>query len=149
MDTQEKYKVYVNTAFMPGVAFAPAPYCYRCPFKLYNPEECGIACAEYLEDVIKYQTSDNVAFFIAEPVMGEGGIIVPPANYFKVIKKILDHHNILFIADEVQSGFGRTGAMFAIEHYGTEPDIMVMPKAKHRPLPKQKRFDRRCSRTES
>ena len=114
--------------YMPGVAFAPAPYCYRCPFKLYNPEECGMACGEYLEDVIKYQTSDNVAFFIAEPIMGEGGIIVPPLNYFKVIKEILDHHNILFIADEVQSGFGRTGEMFAIEHYGIEPDIMVMAK---------------------
>ena len=114
--------------YMPGVAFAPAPYCYRCPFKLYNPERCNMACAEYLEDVIKYQTSENVAFFIAEPVMGEGGIIVPPQKYFITTDQILSHYGALFIADEVQSGFGRTGQMFAIEHYGVEPDIMVMAK---------------------
>ncbi len=114
--------------YLPGVAFAPSPYCYRCPFKSEGPEECGIACAEYLEDVIKFHTSENVSFFIAEPVMGEGGIIVPPPAYFKTVKQILDHYNILFIADEVQSGFGRTGKMFAIEHYGVEPDIMVMAK---------------------
>lgn len=114
--------------YMPGVAFAPAPYCYRCPFKLYNSETCNMACAEYLEDVIKYQTSENVAFFIAEPVMGEGGIIVPPQKYFTTIKQILSHFGVLFIVDEVQTGFGRTGKMFAIEHYGVEPDIMVMAK---------------------
>jgi 4-aminobutyrate aminotransferase/(S)-3-amino-2-methylpropionate transaminase len=117
-----------GTPYLPGVAFAPSPYCFRCPFKLYDPESCGLACAEYLEDVIKFQTSDNVAFFIAEPVMGEGGIIVPPKNYFKTVKQILAQHSILFIADEVQSGFGRTGRMFAAEHYGIEPDIMVMAK---------------------
>jgi 4-aminobutyrate aminotransferase len=114
--------------YMPGVAFAPAPYCYRCPFTLYNPETCGLACAAYVEDVIKYQTSENVALFIAEPIMGEGGIIVPPAGYFKVVKEILKHYGILFVADEVQSGFGRTGKMFATEHYEVEPDIVVMAK---------------------
>jgi 4-aminobutyrate aminotransferase/(S)-3-amino-2-methylpropionate transaminase len=62
--------------YMPGVAFAPAPYCYRCPLKLFNPETCGMACAETLADVIQFETSDNVAFFVAEPVMGEGGIIM-------------------------------------------------------------------------
>src|SRR5206468_8673684 len=72
--------------------------------------------------------SDDVAAFIAEPVMVEGGIIVPPRKYFKEVKKILDHHGILFIADEVQSGFARTGKMFAIEHYGVEPDILVTAK---------------------
>jgi 4-aminobutyrate aminotransferase-like enzyme len=69
-----------------------------------------------------------VAAFIAEPVMGEGGIIVPPPDYFREIKKVLDRHGILFICDEVQSGFGRTGKMFAIEHYGVEPDILVTAK---------------------
>jgi 4-aminobutyrate aminotransferase/(S)-3-amino-2-methylpropionate transaminase len=69
-----------------------------------------------------------VAAFIAEPVMGEGGIIVPPANYFKEVKKVLDKYGILFIADEVQSGFARTGKMFAIEHYGVDPDILVTAK---------------------
>jgi 4-aminobutyrate aminotransferase-like enzyme len=69
-----------------------------------------------------------VAAFIAEPVLGEGGIVVPPKNYFREIKKVLDQHGILFIADEVQSGFGRTGKMFAIEHYGVDPDILVTAK---------------------
>jgi len=114
--------------YMPGVAFAPSPYCYRCPFKMGNPEQCGMVCAEYLSDVIRCHTSENVAFFIAEPVMGEGGIIPPPPAYFKTVQQISNHHDILFIADEVQSGFGRTGRMFAIEHYAVEPDIMVMGK---------------------
>jgi 4-aminobutyrate aminotransferase len=114
--------------YMPGVAFAPAPYCYRCPFKIGDPERCDMACAGHLADVIRCHTSENVAYFVAEPVMGEGGIIPPPADYFKRIKQILDHYEILFIADEVQSGFCRTGKMFAIEDYGVEPDIMVMAK---------------------
>jgi len=87
-----------------------------------------MACAEHLADVIRCHTSENVAYFVAEPVMGEGGIIPPPTDYFKRIKQVLDHYEILFIADEVQSGFCRTGKMFAIEDYGVEPDIMVMAK---------------------
>jgi len=78
--------------------------------------------------VIRFETSGDVAAFIAEPVLGEGGIVVPPKNYFCEIKKVLDQHGILFIADEVQTGFGRTGKMFAIEHYGVEPDILVTAK---------------------
>jgi 4-aminobutyrate aminotransferase/(S)-3-amino-2-methylpropionate transaminase len=113
--------------YMPGVAFAPAPYCYRCPLGL-EVESCGMACARAIEEVIEFETADNVAYFIAEPLMGEGGIIVPPDDYFKVAKEVLDHHDVLFIADEVQSGFCRTGTMFAIEHYGVEPDIMAMAK---------------------
>ena len=114
--------------YMPGVAFAPAPHFYRCPFNSSTEEECGERSAMALRDVIKYQTSNNVAAFIAEPVMGEGGIIVPPPNYFKLVKEILDDLGILFIADEVQSGFGRTGKLFAIQHYGIDPDIMTMAK---------------------
>jgi 4-aminobutyrate aminotransferase len=113
--------------YMPGVAFAPAPYCYRCPLGL-EPDSCGTACAEAIDDVINFHTADNVAFFIAEPLLGEGGLIVPPDDYFKVAKEILDEHDVLLIADEVQSGFCRTGKMFAIEHYGVEPDIMAMAK---------------------
>lgn len=111
-----------------GVAFAPAPYSYRCPLGSSSDEECAERAAAYLEQVIKYQTWGDVAAFIAEPVMGEGGIIVPPASYFRYVKQILDSHGILFIADEVQSGFGRTGKLFAIEHYGVEPDIMTTAK---------------------
>ena len=114
--------------YMPGVAFSPSPNCYRCPFKLYNPDTCGMACAHYLDEVIRTHTSADVAFFIAEPVMGEGGIIAPPNPYFKIVKEILDHHGILFVADEVQSGFCRTGKLFAIEHYDVVPDIMTMAK---------------------
>ncbi|HEY7098141.1 MAG TPA: aspartate aminotransferase family protein [Terriglobales bacterium] len=113
--------------YAPGVTFAPAPYVYRSQWP-NDPDECGRKCAAALEDVIRYNTSGDIAAFIAEPVMGEGGILVPPLNYFKEIKKVLDRHNILFIADEVQSGFARTGKMFAIEHYGVIPDILVTAK---------------------
>jgi 4-aminobutyrate aminotransferase len=113
--------------YLSGVAFAPAPYCYRCPFKLKYPQ-CGVACAEHIDYVFRYQTAGGVAAFIAEPVLGEGGIIVPPPEYFKIANKIVQDNGAVFIADEVQSGFGRTGKMFAIEHYDVEPDIMCMAK---------------------
>ena len=114
--------------YLSGVAFAPAPLFYRCPFKTSTPDDCAAACAEGLEEAIRAQTSGDVAAFIAESVMGEGGIIVPPDNYFKYAKAVCDKHGILFISDEVQCGFGRTGKMFAIEHYGVEPDIMCTAK---------------------
>jgi 4-aminobutyrate aminotransferase/(S)-3-amino-2-methylpropionate transaminase len=111
--------------YLGGVAFAPVPHAYRCRF---CNGSCTLACAHAVEDVVRYQTSGDVAAFIAEPVLGEAGIVVPHPDYFKAVKEILDRYDILFIADEVQSGFGRTGAMFAIEHYGVEPDIMAMAK---------------------
>jgi 4-aminobutyrate aminotransferase/(S)-3-amino-2-methylpropionate transaminase len=110
-----------------GVSFAPAPYVYRSQWR-HDPEECGRQCAQAIDDVIRFTTAGDVAAFIAEPVMGEGGIIVPPGNYFKEVKQVLDRHGILFIADEVQSGFARTGKMFALEHYGVIPDILVTAK---------------------
>lgn len=113
--------------YLSGIAYAPAPYCYRCPFKLKYPE-CGLACAEHLDYVLKYQTAGDVAAFLAEPVMGEGGIIVPPADYFKIAVDIVRKDGAVFICDEVQSGFGRTGRMFAIERYGVEPEILCMAK---------------------
>lgn len=114
--------------YLPGIAFAPAPYVYRNPFGTDDPEVVAERCAEMVEWAVQYQTSGDVAAFIAEPVMGEGGIIVPPASYFERVKEVLDQHGILFIADEVQSGFGRTGKMFGIEHYGVVPDITVAAK---------------------
>jgi 4-aminobutyrate aminotransferase len=114
--------------YLPGIAFAPAPYVYRNPFGTDDPEIVAERCAEMVEWAIAYQTSGDVAAFIAEPVMGEGGILVPPSSYFRRVKEVLDQHGILFIADEVQSGFGRTGKTFAIEHFDTVPDIMVMAK---------------------
>lgn len=113
--------------YAPGISFVPAPYAYRSLWP-DDPQKSARHCAKCLEDVIRFETSGDVAAFLAEPVMGEGGIIVPPENYFQEIKKILDQHGILFIADEVQSGFGRTGKMFAIEHYGVIPDILVTAK---------------------
>jgi 4-aminobutyrate aminotransferase len=113
--------------YMPGVTFAPTPYCYRCPLKLKYPS-CGVACAHAVEDIIRYNTSGNVAAFIAEPILGEGGIITPPDEYFRIVKSILEKHGILFICDEVQTGFARTGKMFAIEHYGVQPDIVTTAK---------------------
>jgi len=114
--------------YMPGVAFAPAPYCYRCPLNCDGPETCGMACAQAVDETIRYHTSGDVAAYIAEPVMGEGGIIAPPDGYFKAVKQILDDRGALFICDEVQSGFGRTGKLFAIEHYDVKPQIMCMAK---------------------
>ena len=113
--------------YAPGIAFAPAPYAYRSLWP-DDPEHCARHCAKCLDDVIRFETSGDVAAFIAEPVMGEGGILVPAPNYFREVKKVLDQHGILFIADEVQSGFGRTGKMFSIEHYGVVPDILVTAK---------------------
>jgi 4-aminobutyrate aminotransferase len=113
--------------YLSGVAFAPAPYCYRCPMKLEYPK-CGLACAEFMDHVLRYQTAGDVAAFLAEPVLGEGGILVPPAEYFKIVVDVVRQDGALFIADEVQSGFGRTGKLFAIEHYGVEPDILCMAK---------------------
>jgi 4-aminobutyrate aminotransferase/(S)-3-amino-2-methylpropionate transaminase len=111
--------------YLGGVGFAPAPHPTRCRI---CGGRCTARCADAVEDVINYQTSGNVAAFIAEPVLGEAGIIVPHPEYFIRVKEILDRHGILLIIDEVQTGFGRTGRMFAVEHYGVEPDIMTMAK---------------------
>lgn len=113
--------------YLPGVAFAAVPYTYRSPYGS-DPETCARECAADLERVIDLHTSGNVAAFIAEPVLGEGGILIPPPKYFQLVKEILDRKGILFIADEVQSGFARTGKMLAIEHYGVVPDIVVTAK---------------------
>jgi 4-aminobutyrate aminotransferase / (S)-3-amino-2-methylpropionate transaminase / 5-aminovalerate transaminase len=113
--------------YMAGVAYVPTPYCYRC-FAETTPDKCDLLCARRVSEVARLHLSGDVCAFIAEPVMGEGGIITPPDGYFKRVKEFLDEDGILFIADEVQSGFGRTGKMFAIEHYGVEPDIITMAK---------------------
>ncbi|HWR43807.1 aspartate aminotransferase family protein [Sporomusa sp.] len=117
-----------DTSPVGGISFAPNAYCYRCPYGKRHPE-CDLACANELETVIKTATSGQVAALIAEPIQGNGGMITPPPGYFKRVKAILDQYNILLIVDEVQTGFGRTGKMFAVEHYDVEPDIMTMAKA--------------------
>jgi 4-aminobutyrate aminotransferase-like enzyme len=115
--------------FMPGYLHAPSYYCYRCPLGYREgPPGCGYACAQYIQHMLETETSGKVAAFIAEPAFGVGGVIPAPKDYFKEVKRILDAHNILFIADEVQTGFGRMGTTFGIENYGVEPDIVTMAK---------------------
>ena len=111
-----------------GISFAPNAYCYRCPLGKQYPA-CDLACADEIETVIKTATSGKVAALFAEPIQGNGGMITPPLGYFKRVKQILDAYGVLLIVDEVQTGFGRTGKMFAIEHYEVEPDIMTVAKA--------------------
>lgn len=111
-----------------GISFVPNAYCYRCPLNLNYPG-CDLACAEAVARVIETATSGGVAALIAEPIQGNGGIITPPPEYFRRVKEILNKYGALLIIDEVQSGFGRTGKWFAIEHWGVEPEIMTVAKA--------------------
>ena len=113
----------------------PYAYCYRCPLALSYPS-CGCRCASLLENAFdKHVNADDVAAVIAEPVQGEGGFIVPPPEYMGKIMKICEEHGILLIADEIQSGLGRTGKWFAMEHWGVTPDIVVTAKALGAGLP--------------
>jgi alanine-glyoxylate transaminase / (R)-3-amino-2-methylpropionate-pyruvate transaminase len=119
-----------------AVKHAHAPYCYRCPFKLEYPS-CGIACATDLEELIQTTTTGEIAGFLAEPIQGVGGFVVAPDGYFKIAVDIIKKYGGLFICDEVQTGFGRTGGkMWGIEHHeGVEPDIMTMAKGIANGLP--------------
>jgi diaminobutyrate-2-oxoglutarate transaminase len=121
---------------VPEVYFAPYPYCFRCPFGMKHPE-CGLACAHYLEHLIKDPDTGLAApgGLLIEPVQGEGGIVVPPAGYMNEIRRICDENVLLLIADEIQTGFCRTGKMFAIEHEGITPDIMTVSKSMGSGLP--------------
>jgi len=107
----------------------PYGYCYRCAYKMEYPD-CDLWCVHFIEDVCfhSYVPPEEVAAIIAEPIQGEGGYIVPPDGFFQELKKICDRYDILLIIDEVQSGFGRTGRWFAIEHWGVEPDIICLAK---------------------
>lgn len=112
-----------------SIRHAMAPYCYRCPLRL-KPETCGVACAEDVEEVIRTATSGRPAAFIAEPIMGVGGFITPPKEYHGIVAEIVRRHEGLYIADEVQTGWGRTGGKwFGIEQYGVKPDIIVAAKS--------------------
>ena len=111
-----------------GIHFAPNPYCYRCPLGKTYPA-CDLECANKIETLIQTSTSGKPAALIAEPIQGNAGIVVPPKNYFKRVKEILDKYGALLIIDEVQTGFARTGKMFAIENFDVEPDIMSVAKA--------------------
>jgi adenosylmethionine-8-amino-7-oxononanoate aminotransferase len=106
----------------------PAPYCYRCPWR-DHPSQCGVLFAEELEKLLKRDSAENFAAFIAEPVSGSSvGAAVPPPEYFPRIREICNRHDLLFIADEVLTGLGRTGKYFAMEHFGVAPDILLLGK---------------------
>ncbi len=115
--------------FAPEVYRMPFANCYRCPYSLSYPQ-CEVACADKLEEFfINYVPAEQTAAIIVEPIQGEGGFVVPPKEYFTKLKAICEKHGILMIADEVQTGIGRTGAMFAMEHYGVEADLTTVAKS--------------------
>lgn len=131
MGLTSKYKPYKNgMGPFPGDLYKiPSPYCYRCEYGSTYPE-CGLACAEKFRTMLKAEWSaDAIAAVIAEPQQGEGGFIAPPKDYFKALHSICKENDILLIADEVQSGFARTGKMFACENFGLEPDIITLSKS--------------------
>jgi len=115
--------------FVSDVYRIPYAYCYRCAYSLHYPS-CGLFCAHRLEDVFKrVVAAESVAAVLAEPVLGEGGFVAPPPEFFEVLQEICRRYAILFIADEVQTGFGRTGAFFACERYAIAPDLLVTSKS--------------------
>jgi 4-aminobutyrate aminotransferase / (S)-3-amino-2-methylpropionate transaminase / 5-aminovalerate transaminase len=115
--------------FAPEVYRMPYAYCYRCPFGLSYPS-CGTACADYLEDFFtSHVAAESTAAVIAEPIQGEGGFVTPPPEYFPKLQGICQKYGIALIIDEVQTGAGRTGKMFAIDHWGIAPDIITLAKS--------------------
>ncbi len=122
-------------AVQPGIVHAHNAYCYRCPFGASYPA-CDLACARDVEELIRTTTSGRIAGFIAEPVQGVGGFITPPPDYFRIVAEIVRRHGGLFISDEVQTAWGRTGnRWFGIEHYGVVPDIITSAKGLGNGLP--------------
>jgi len=114
--------------YIPGITHAISPYCFRCGFGATYPN-CEIECAKDIDELIQTTTSGKIAAFIAEPIQGVGGFITPPKEYFEIAVGIIKKYGGLFISDEVQTGFGRTGGKwFGIEHWGVEPDMMTFAK---------------------
>jgi 4-aminobutyrate aminotransferase len=115
--------------FVPGITHIPYPYCYRCPYNLTYPG-CEMDCVKWVEETLFRTTipPEEVASIFVEPIQGEGGYIVPPPDFHRELHKIARKYDILYVADEVQSGMGRTGKMFAMEHFGVIPDMMTLAK---------------------
>jgi 4-aminobutyrate aminotransferase-like enzyme len=111
----------------PGFFLAPRGNCYRCAFKMTYPE-CDLYCVDYLRTVIKEETAGRVAAIVLEPIQGWGGSVVPPEGWIQKIRALCDEYDILLMADEVLTCMGRTGKMFAMEHWGTVPDVMILGK---------------------
>ena len=112
---------------VPGFVQAHPPYCYRCPFGLSYPE-CNVVCADEIEQIIQWEGVETVIAVIAEPIIGGGGVIVPPDDYLPKLREICDRYGLLLILDEVITGFGRTGTPFACEQWGVQPDIITLAK---------------------
>jgi len=114
-----------------NVVRIPYPYPYRCPMPAKDPEECGYMVLSYIEHLLSdpYSGVGDVGAIVFEPIEGEGGYIVPPRDFLKGLREIADKHGVLLIADEIQSGVGRTGRWWAVEHFGITPDIMTISKA--------------------
>jgi 4-aminobutyrate aminotransferase len=114
---------------VPGITHVPYPYCYRCPYRLRYPS-CRTACVDWIEDTLFRTTvpPEEVAAIFVEPIQGEGGYIVPPLEFHQKLYQVTKKYGILYVADEVQSGVGRTGRMFAMEHFGVAPDILALAK---------------------
>lgn len=113
--------------FMPGLYVSPYANCYRCPLNLKYPD-CGIACAEYLRDVIRYQTQGEIAAIVVEPMQGTAGNVIPPEGFLRAVQAIAKEHDALIIFDEMLTGFGRTGKMWGCDHDGVVPDVMTIGK---------------------
>ena len=113
--------------FQPGMHLSPYANCYRCPWKLEHPS-CGLACAEHLRNVIKNDTQDEVAAIILEPMQGTAGNVIPPDDFIHAVREIADEFGALLIADEILTGFGRTGTMWASEQFDLKPDVMTIGK---------------------
>jgi 4-aminobutyrate aminotransferase-like enzyme len=106
---------------------SPYANCYRCPWKLEHPS-CGLACADHLRNVLKNETQDEVAALIMEPMQGTAGNVIPPNDFVHAVREIADEFGALLIADEILTGFGRTGTMWASEQFGLKPDVMTIGK---------------------
>jgi 4-aminobutyrate aminotransferase len=121
---------------VPEVTHVPFAYCYRCPFNLTYPK-CGLACVDFIEEEVfkKVAPPEEIAAIFVEPIQGEGGYVVPPPDYHQKLKKLAEKYGILFVADEVQSGVGKTGKYFAIQHWKVNPDIISVSKALASGLP--------------
>ncbi len=113
--------------FMPGLYSVPFANCYRCPFKLKHPS-CGLACADHLRQAIKLQTQQQIAAIISEPIQGTAGNVVPPPEFLPAVQSIAKEFDALYISDEMQTGFGRTGKMWGFEHDNLDPDILTVGK---------------------
>ena len=115
--------------FVPGVSHVPYAHCYRCAYNLQHPS-CNLECVRYIEEVLFKQilVPEEIAAIVVEPIQGEGGYIVPPADFHQRLKQLAEKYGILYLVDEIQAGMGRTGKMYAIEHFGVEPDLLTTAK---------------------